>query len=295
MNKTDIDWCDRTWNPITGCYHDCEYCYADEFQRRYRGCLHEGHRANGCCYNPHGRPGELILQPGDEAYIHPLADKNYPIFDLEEPLPFKTEKGEITKAPYPFGFIPTLHRYRLRKPTTIKTPQNVFVGSMADGFGSWVPDEWIEQVFRACEAAPQHRYLFLTKNAQRYDCLSYLLAKGKKHGNWWFGVSATNQDSFDKQADGLDFYAQPCNAFVSLEPLHGPIELDGLGNPHGIRWVIVGAETGRNPITTPKPEWVYAIVDACKAAGVPVFLKDNLQKYVRAEYIDAHKQCPWKV
>ena len=26
MKKTKIDWADSTWNPITGCLHDCEYC-----------------------------------------------------------------------------------------------------------------------------------------------------------------------------------------------------------------------------------------------------------------------------
>lgn len=25
---TKIDWCDSTWNPVTGCLHGCEYCYA---------------------------------------------------------------------------------------------------------------------------------------------------------------------------------------------------------------------------------------------------------------------------
>lgn len=26
--KTKIDWCDSTWNPVTGCLHGCAYCYA---------------------------------------------------------------------------------------------------------------------------------------------------------------------------------------------------------------------------------------------------------------------------
>lgn len=28
LNKTKIEWCDYTWNPVTGCLHGCEYCYA---------------------------------------------------------------------------------------------------------------------------------------------------------------------------------------------------------------------------------------------------------------------------
>ena len=37
MNKTKIDWCDSTWNPVTGCLHGCEYCYARGIANRF-GC-----------------------------------------------------------------------------------------------------------------------------------------------------------------------------------------------------------------------------------------------------------------
>ena len=35
MNKTSIEWCDYTWNPITGCSpasEGCENCYASDSQ-----------------------------------------------------------------------------------------------------------------------------------------------------------------------------------------------------------------------------------------------------------------------
>ena len=35
MNKTKIDWCNSTWNPIVGCYHECEYCYARKIAERF--------------------------------------------------------------------------------------------------------------------------------------------------------------------------------------------------------------------------------------------------------------------
>ena len=37
MDKTKIDWCDSTWNPVTGCLHTCEYCRAEA------GGKHERH------------------------------------------------------------------------------------------------------------------------------------------------------------------------------------------------------------------------------------------------------------
>lgn len=36
MNKTKIEWCDYTWNPITGCLEGCSYCYARGIYRRFK-------------------------------------------------------------------------------------------------------------------------------------------------------------------------------------------------------------------------------------------------------------------
>lgn len=36
MKKTKIDWCDSTWNPVTGCLHGCAYCYARRIAERFR-------------------------------------------------------------------------------------------------------------------------------------------------------------------------------------------------------------------------------------------------------------------
>lgn len=35
MKKTKIEWCDSTWNPVTGCRHSCEYCYARAMTKRF--------------------------------------------------------------------------------------------------------------------------------------------------------------------------------------------------------------------------------------------------------------------
>ena len=37
MNKSKIEWCDHTWNPITGCRHNCSYCYARRMTARFAG------------------------------------------------------------------------------------------------------------------------------------------------------------------------------------------------------------------------------------------------------------------
>lgn len=35
--KTKIDWCNSTWNPVTGCLHGCAYCYARRIAERFGG------------------------------------------------------------------------------------------------------------------------------------------------------------------------------------------------------------------------------------------------------------------
>lgn len=40
MNKTTINWCDYSWNPITGCNkiaQGCKFCYAEEIANRFWG------------------------------------------------------------------------------------------------------------------------------------------------------------------------------------------------------------------------------------------------------------------
>ena len=38
MEKTKIEWCDSSWNPVTGCLHTCPYCYARAIANRFGGC-----------------------------------------------------------------------------------------------------------------------------------------------------------------------------------------------------------------------------------------------------------------
>lgn len=37
MNKTQIEWTDYTWNPLTGCSRNCFYCYAARMAKRQAG------------------------------------------------------------------------------------------------------------------------------------------------------------------------------------------------------------------------------------------------------------------
>lgn len=172
-------------------------------------------------------------------------------------------------APFPYGFEPTFHRYRLEEPQHKKKPQTIFVCSMSDLFGVWVPDRWIDEVFNACRSAPQHRYLFLTKNPHRYCDLADA-GRLPRGDNFWYGTSITTKD--------VPFFGEGVryNIFLSIEPLMEDLDA-GVGSFGGVRWVIVGAMTGPGSKEhQPHREWIENIVDTASLTHAAVFMKDSL-------------------
>jgi len=243
MNKSKIDWCDFSWNPVTGCRHGCPYCYAAKQTKRFSGDV----RLN--------KASKQLRKDENGLYV------------LDNP--FRNQSGKV--IPDPVGFEPIMHRYRLEMPAQKKKPANVFVCSMADLFGVWVPDSWIKEVFSACDAAPWHTYMFLTKNPHRY---MELAEKGiiRTGDNFWYGSTATTPET-------EFFWHDQLNTFVSIEPIKAPFP-DVNEAENGLqkaKWIIIGAETGNQKgKTVPERSWIESIAKACKKAGIPLFMKDNL-------------------
>jgi protein gp37 len=267
MNKTKIEWCDYTWNPVTGCLHGCEYCYARRIAERF---------------------GRL-----DDTSIMMKYSKDA---ELKEPLYYQDNNDIMRISPYPYKFFPTFHRYRLDEPARKTKPSKIFVVSMGDLFGDWVPDKWIEEVFAACKKAPQHTYLFLTKNPSRYWQLHDKGILPDKN-NYWYGTTLTHGKDEHRVANNLPAYTglpKPTfrNTFVSAEPILDNIEgIHPMGGfftyyPHTIKWAILGAETGnRKDKVIPERKWIENIVLACRKANVPVFMKDSLKDLMGDDFM----------
>lgn len=275
MKQTKIEWCDATWNPVTGCKHGCEYCYARKMAHRFGGAFGQ-----------------------DDNFIGPTwsteADGSNHILDS----PIKDEcKDKI--APYPFEFDPTFHRYRLDVPKKWSEPRTIFVCSMADLFGEWVPDEWVEQVFEACAKAPQHRYLFLTKNPERY---AELFEKGKLpiRENFWYGTTVDSEGRCSRASlalNGIIHAEDSPNFFISAEPLLGDVTKSDawveMCFDNGVKWIIVGAESGtRKCKVVPQKVWIDNIIDDCEYNGISLFMKDSLIPIVGKENMG--REFPWE-
>lgn len=279
MNKSDIEWTDYTFNPVTGCYHTCPYCYARRGAKRFAG--------------------DVRLNLQDER-IKKIKGEPYPLYELDEPfVTLKTDNseslyGQIPKyvvLTQPTGFAPMLHRYRLDRPQNVKNGGNIFVGSNCDLFGDWVPDEWIKEAFRSCAAASQHRYMFLTKNPARYLELAEkgMLPKGD---NYWYGTSATDCVQM-KKAECFGELPGKYRTFLSIEPLLEDVTISeawhkivGAGSRVNswVKWIIVGAENGNQKgKIVPKREWVEQICEFADKSCVPVFMKKSLLPIVGEE------------
>jgi protein gp37 len=160
-------------------------------------------------------------------------------------------------------FIPHTHFEQLEKLQQWKKGKTIFVQSMGDLFGDWVSDELIQEVFNACEKAPQHRYLFLTKNPERYTQLKIFQNK------IWLGTTVTNKHT-------PFFWSDLHNTFLSIEPIQDDFEKMYRSDKF-VDWVIVGQESGtRKDRVIPKRKWIENIIEACRKQNVPVFLKNNL-------------------
>lgn len=291
--KTKIDWADATWNPVTSCLHGGDYCYARKIAERFRARE---------IYDPECQCQRHLIARG-------MLKGTGKLLELDYPWKQKNKDGSITNAAYPFGFEPTFHRYKLDEPRKWKKPRTIFVCSMADLFGKWVPDEWIREVFEACDAAPQHRYLFLTKNPKRLvkmanaHCVREWNEENpdKPHPqtgefenvlplpvrkNWWFGSTLDNANARRFQGDFT------WNSFTSIEPLTEYMDM-GLGSFGSDRWTIIGTETGnRKGKIAPKREWVENILEAAAITGVKVFMKESLRELMGDDF---RQEFPWEV
>ena len=197
-------------------------------------------------------------------------------------------------------FQPTFHPDRLDEPAKCKKPSRIFVSSMGDLWGEWVPIDWQERVLLKTTwvRARHHRFLFLTKNPKGYRRFNW---QGRFREQLWIGATITNQADADKRIPEL--LETGGNTFVSLEPLLGPVDMDlwqypaepgedsgvgfvpcacgghfiGLGSASCLRWIIIGAQTGPGAVK-PDRKWIVEIIGQADAAGIPIYIKANITK-----------------
>ena len=265
-----IEWTDETWNPVRGCTKvspGCKHCYAETFAERFRGV--KGH--------PYEQGFDLRLVP------HKLED---PLHWEKPRRVFVNSMSDLFHADVPEDFIQQVFAVMANAPThtfqiLTKRAQRM-AHLLTDKTGPF--------------------YMNVRGTAFRMklnDCFTWPLP------NVWLGVSVENQAYADARIPSL-LRTPAAVRFVSAEPLLEDLNLRGYlyeggipghcvdidgGRWHDpgacrgsvdnctgrccqqrIDWVIVGGEsgTGARPFDL---AWARSIVEQCKAAGVPVFVK----------------------
>jgi protein gp37 len=212
FNQTNdnIEWARWSWNPVTGCKHDCKYCYARDIATRF----------------------------------------------------FKE------------GFTPTFRPERLSAPKNTIVPNtediglhNVFVCSMADLFGAWVPQEWIDAVLKSVRENPQWTFLFLTKNPSRLVGINF-------PKNSWVGTTVDIQKRVAPAEEAFKKIKAPVK-FLSCEPLLEKLTFKDMSM---FDWIIIGGRSGSTGMPEGQPEWgwVEILMEKARRSGLSIYFKPNL-------------------
>jgi protein gp37 len=192
------------------------------------------------------------------------------------------------KDAYPVGFTPLFHHERLDAPANTSVPadaatderlRRVFVCSMADLYGKWVPQEWIDQVHASAINNPQWDYLMLTKFPRRY-------VGAKLPATAWLGTSVDEQKRVRFAEEAFRQIKNVRVKWLSLEPLLAPLQFSDLSM---FDWIVIGSQTeteqptGIVPAFAPPFEWVARLVAQAREAGCRVYLKPNLLGLVNGQ------------
>jgi len=160
--------------------------------------------------------------------------------------------------------------------------RRVFCASMADFFDNQVPADWRRDAWALIRACDSLEWLILTKRPQM---ITRMLPED--WGDGWphvrLGTTVENQEEAERRIPPLLVVPSRLGRFLSVEPMLGPVDLDGIWGYPGsatceqidrwpIGWVICGGESGPHARPT-DPAWVRALHRQCLNASVPFHLK----------------------
>jgi len=248
---TNISWCDSTWNPWRG----CDKVNSDAIWNE---------------------PFKWNRKP----WVCDVCDK--------PSAPFLVEPAQCE-----CGVVAMFHRRR------------VFSLSLGDWLDSKVPIEWLARMLDTIRQCQDIDFLLVSKRTelwrarmkavldssqldaqpQDWQFIGWLKdwLNNKPPSNVWIIASAENQEMLDKRIPELLRIPAVVRG-LSCEPLLGPLVFDyALGgnstsdfsskfSTAGIHWIIAGGESGKGARPC-NVEWIRSIVNQCKAAGVPCFVK----------------------
>lgn len=284
---TAIQWTHHTFNPWRGCskvHTGCANCYAE---------VNYSVKMHGIRWGTHAQGGTRV-RLSDAGWGEPLKWNRQAEAAGERRRVFCASLADVFED--------------WDGPILNHSGEQLF--KKASGYGTWhgnlhdnpyprlTLDDLRRDLFRLIDQTPWLDWLLLTKRPEnvlrmwphragpwikdRKACV-----ESWRRQNCWIGTSVSDQQNADRMLPEL----LKCRdlapvLFASAEPLVGPVDLFNerrnlIGDvgrhgarpvERGIDWLIVGGESG--PKARPCDiAWVRSIVSQCRAAGVPVFVK----------------------
>lgn len=191
--------------------------------------------------------------------------------------------NRIAKSVYNEGFD---HAYwkpeHLDSPKKVTTPLKIFVGSMWDMFGHWVPDEQIQAVLNVARECPQHTFQLLTKNPVRtkhFDMPQNVWVGASMPPDTMWGKDLTQSQQYRMLETTMKALAET-NAsikWLSCEPLSWDISVIVAQYSGVLDWAVIGAASNGAKLYPPAEKDFVRLHNVLKFQHVPVFFKGNLK------------------
>ncbi len=279
VGSTKIEWATDTWNPTTGCSKvsaGCANCYAERDWPRVYGA---------------SAPANMRKKYGVRKFTDVMCHSDR----IDQPLRWKKPRvifvnsmSDLFHENIPDEFIDQVFGVMalaafVRRCRSRDCEHEGVCESLAP---------LLKHTFQILTKRPERAQTYLA-HPDRMDRVAEGAAATWAFGdsaldsmtwplpNVWLGVSAEDQTTADERIPIL-LDTPAAVRFVSLEPLLGGIDMRGKDHQGSaldiyesdarLDWVIVGGESG--PKARPcDVAWIRSIVQQCKAAGVPAFVK----------------------
>lgn len=310
--SSNIEWCDSTFNPWTGCTKvspACDHCYAEGWSKRA-----------GARVGKWGA-GAPRVRTVPANWRHPVIWNETP-FSCCPSCGWRGETRQCISVPHPDDQMPTRGCPACKSAGVREARRRVFCASLADWLDNEVPIDWLVDLLDLIRTTPSLDWLLLTKRignlgriataamvanqrgneALRFWCVDWW-SNGKPPSNVWLGITVCDQWEADRDIPKL-LDRPAAKRFLSMEPLLGPVDLRNVAVPQEhdrlrrpwdvegykfnalaehdddrfhqasatIDWVIVGGESGHGARPM-HPDWTRSLRDQCEAAGVPFLFK----------------------
>jgi protein gp37 len=302
-DKTGIGWTDATWNPVRGCSRvseGCRNCYAEQQAARIVR-MGKG--------KPTAYDGLVKLVNGEERWtgvVRMVPER------LADPLRWRAPRRVFVNSMSDL-FHPSLTNDQISAVFGVMAaaPQHTFqvLTKRAQRMREWF--DWAEKQGDEQDLMRLGRSALLTCAwevcagevwGDADDPFDGDLPTADRFGttwplpNVWLGVSVENQEAADERIPDL-LRTPAAVRFLSCEPLLAAVDLrhvqhnrefevDALTGDHGVHrplagrgpridWVIDGCESGKGARPA-EVAWFEAIAEQCRAAGVPLFVKQMM-------------------